>query len=691
MKLKQLEVSGFKSFADRLTFDFPDGITGIVGPNGCGKSNVVDAVKWVLGEQSAKSLRGGQMMDVIFNGSSARKSMGMAEVTLYFAGTRGVLNTELDEVSVTRRLYRSGESEYLINKATARLRDIRELFMDTGIGIDAYSIIEQGKVDVLLQSNPVERRLIFEEAAGISKYKAKKKEALRKLERTEQNLLRVHDIIQEVEKQLRSIKIQATKARNYQQYQQQLKELRVLHSLAEYHVLSNSLQGENQRLSGINDQSSHRQAELGRHESTRAQHDHELIDLDSQLKTADNRAVQLSAEITAQEDRIHMHGTRAEELGEQLDKDRAAVAELEAKLAELDEQLRREQQNADELESQVQSDQQRMQSQQQRHQQVSLELTELSANLEDEKAGIIDLLRRTASLHNEINSLQIHRENLTSQQQRLSDRNAVIRGEMETLLAQQMQLQRRRDEIRQLIDAEQARLEEQRSKAAAIDQHRQEVTDELAAAKEYRSGLNSRQQLLADMEEQFEGVGAGVRTILQARSNDPASFPYVLGMVAQLLGASVKHAAVIEAALAGVDQYLLASSSEAVKSDLPRLNDLAGRVNILCLDRITPPPLDEYNWNDHSQVVGRAIDMVTVSEEVRPAAIYLLGRTVIVQTLSDAFEFATRAPKGYRFVSLDGTVVDNTGILRLGPLHQGSGLISRRSELAELDNELKAL
>ena len=145
MKLKQLEVSGFKSFADRLTFDFPDGITGIVGPNGCGKSNVVDAVKWVLGEQSAKSLRGGQMMDVIFNGSSARKSMGMAEVTLYFAGTRGVLNTELDEVSVTRRLYRSGESEYLINKATARLRDIRELFMDTGIGIDAYSISSKGK------------------------------------------------------------------------------------------------------------------------------------------------------------------------------------------------------------------------------------------------------------------------------------------------------------------------------------------------------------------------------------------------------------------------------------------------------------------------------------------------------------------------------------------------------------------
>ena len=217
MRLKKLTAHGFKSFADRTEFEFDKGITAIVGPNGCGKSNVVDAVKWVLGEQSARSLRGQQMADVIFNGSQSRKSMGMSEVILTFDNGDGKLPMDQAEVVVTRRLYRSGQSEYLLNNTPCRLRDIRELFMDTGVGVDAYSLIEQGKVDLLLQASPLERRAVLEEAAGISKYKARRKQAARRLENVEQNLLRVGDIIQEVEKQLRSVKYQAGKARNYQQ------------------------------------------------------------------------------------------------------------------------------------------------------------------------------------------------------------------------------------------------------------------------------------------------------------------------------------------------------------------------------------------------------------------------------------------------------------------------------------------
>jgi chromosome segregation protein len=199
MFLKRLTCQGFKSFADKTDFDFLPGITGIVGPNGCGKSNVVDAIKWVLGDQSARSLRGKQMMDVIFNGSGTRKSAGMAQVDLCFENSDRRLSIDTEEVTISRRLFRSGESGYLINNEPVRLRDIRELFMDTGIGVGAYSIIEQGRVDVLLQANPQERRHIFEEAAGISRYKARKKEAERKLERVEQNLLRIEDIVAEVE------------------------------------------------------------------------------------------------------------------------------------------------------------------------------------------------------------------------------------------------------------------------------------------------------------------------------------------------------------------------------------------------------------------------------------------------------------------------------------------------------------
>src|SRR5882724_9238558 len=241
MRLKKLILHGFKSFADRTEFVFDSPITGIVGPNGCGKSNVVDGFKWVLGEQSAKSLRGDAMMDVIFNGSGGRKPAGMAEVVLVFdnpkrADDTRYLNIDTDEVSVGRRLFRDGTSEYQLNNQPSRLKDIRELFLDTGVGVDAYSVIEQGRVAALLEANPEERRIIFEEAAGISKFKAKKKESQRKLEKVDQNLIRVQDIVEEVEKRLRSVKIQAGRARTFQEHSTRLGDLRLTYAIQEYHT-----------------------------------------------------------------------------------------------------------------------------------------------------------------------------------------------------------------------------------------------------------------------------------------------------------------------------------------------------------------------------------------------------------------------------------------------------------------------
>src|SRR4029077_20624284 len=241
MRLKKLILQGFMSFADRTEFAFDSPITGIVGPNGRGKSNVVEALKGLLGEQSAKSLRGDAMMDVIFNGADSRKPAGLSEVTLVFDnptradGTR-LLNLDVDEVSVGRRLFRDGTSEYQVNNQGSRLKDVKELFLDTGVGVDAYSVIEQGRVAALLEANPAERRLIFEEAAGISKFKQRKKESQRKLEKVDQNLLRVNDIVEEVDKRLRSVKIQAGSARTYQGHSQRLKELRLTYTVQEYHT-----------------------------------------------------------------------------------------------------------------------------------------------------------------------------------------------------------------------------------------------------------------------------------------------------------------------------------------------------------------------------------------------------------------------------------------------------------------------
>ena len=241
--LKRLELVGFKSFADKTEFLFAPGVTGVVGPNGSGKSNVVDAVRWVLGEQSAKSLRGGEMTDVIFNGSATRRSLGMAEVTMTFDNGRRALAAEADEVQIGRRVYRSGEGEYLINGRACRLKDVKDLFLGSGAGSDAYCIIEQGRVDVLLQASTRDRRTIFEEAAGVSRFKAKKTETLRRLERVDQNLQRLRDIVEEVDKQLRSVQLQAAKAQRSQEYTARLKELRVALGLREYHRLTQTLDG----------------------------------------------------------------------------------------------------------------------------------------------------------------------------------------------------------------------------------------------------------------------------------------------------------------------------------------------------------------------------------------------------------------------------------------------------------------
>src|SRR5690349_10992832 len=246
--LKRLELVGFKSFADKTRFDFAPGITAVVGPNGSGKSNIVDAVRWILGEQSAKSLRGGEMADVIFNGSTIRRSLGLAEVTMVFDNRLRQVGIDAEEVEITRRVYRSSEGEYLINGQVCRLRDIKELFLGSGAGQDAYCIIEQGKVDVLLQASTKERRTIFEEAAGISRFKAKKTETLRRLERVDQNLERLRDIVEEVEKQLRSVKLQAAKAQRYQEYTERLKQLRVAVGLREYHELNVQLEAESRVL-----------------------------------------------------------------------------------------------------------------------------------------------------------------------------------------------------------------------------------------------------------------------------------------------------------------------------------------------------------------------------------------------------------------------------------------------------------
>src|SRR5438552_2681667 len=334
MHLQSLELFGFKSFADKTLFNFHEGVTAIVGPNGCGKSNVLDAVRWALGEQSAKSLRGDEMADVIFNGADTRKPVGFAEVSVTFTDCAEELGIEWHDVRVTRRLYRDGKSEYLLNKTSCRLRDIQSLFADTGIARSAYSMMEQGKIDMILSSRPEDRRAVFEEAAGITKYKTQKREALRKLEATEANLLRIGDIIKEVKRQIGSLQRQAGKARRYQALHDDLRVLDTHYSRKQLEVLEADLthcRAEIKRLAESED-SARAKIDAGENDLTEQRRALEEID----AKIAGNRSElqRLESEINAHRNRIQFNRQRAEELNELIERSRNDIAAYETKRAQ---------------------------------------------------------------------------------------------------------------------------------------------------------------------------------------------------------------------------------------------------------------------------------------------------------------------------------------------------------------------
>lgn len=691
MKLRKLTVQGFKSFADKTVIEFDDGVTGIVGPNGCGKSNVVDAFKWVLGEQSARSLRGKQMMDVIFSGSGSRKAMGMAEVTLTFDNTDGTLARDETEVSVTRRLYRSGESDYLLNGKTSRLKDIRELFMDTGVGVDAYSLIEQGRVDVLLKSSPKDRREIFEEAAGISKYRARRKEAQRKLENVDQNLLRLGDIVDEVEKQLRSVKLQAGKARSYQHYQTRLTELRAQYSMAEYHRLHEQQQALASRVTSIQDDVTSGRSDIDRLETERLATQNRVSELNERIRQAENNLVQTDGQIASVKQRAAMSRQRMRELEDQLDSSQKRSLSLRHEVQQLQQSLSERQAEHDALEQQASQAQQHVEQHQQRHHELSLRVHEKSNAVEDEKAGLIDLLRQTAQLHNEIKSLDVESRNLDGQREKLHGRASQIEEQLQQWAVQRNDLQDRLEHIDSLIAEQQQQLEARKQRSQVVDNELETLANQLQHSKEQRSALQSRRDLLVDMESKFEGIDAGVRWLLERKQDDPQRFGFVAGMVADLIQADVAAASVIEAALGPVQQYIVASDRETLMNCPDLAGQLTGRVSIVFRNQNTVATVG-HDWTQHEGVIGMADTMVTCDAAYEPLARHLLGTTVVVRDLKTALYLSNQNTGNYRFVTEGGSVIEVDGTLRIGPMSdQRQGLISRRSELRDLNSKLEDL
>jgi chromosome segregation protein len=687
MKLEKVIIHGFKSFADKTELHFNQPITAIVGPNGCGKSNVVDAIKWVLGNQSPKSLRSGQMADVIFSGCSSRKPSSLAEVVLCFNGQQ--LGLEQESLEISRRLFRSGESEYLINNKSCRLRDIKNLFLDTGIGVNAYSIIEQGQIDQLLRSSSTDRRLIFEEAAGISKFKMHKKEAVRKLERTDQNLLRLADIINEVQKQLRSIKLQAGKARNYLEYSQQLKELRVNYSLSEYHKIITSTEEKKQTLADWQERFASTAATAARHDAATGSLAARILETETCISRWDNILVAARSRIEQQNERIDFLNGKINELSERKTNAVSQERRFREQIRRLENDLRISTQENEQSQKEIEAQSNQLASVEETLTQINRQFATWQAKLDDEKSGVIDMVRRTAHLHNEIQSLNHYRDNLAGQKTRLSGRASQTQEQLTQWLTEKAQNQTKHEDILSVLSQLQSSLEIKRAEMEALGGQKATTLNKLSEARQNRSALTSEANILRDMEQRRQGVSSAIKTILKDRDGSIKA-DYIEGIVADVLSAKSSYAAAVEAALEGRTDTLLVNSTRQFLEDQKIHEKLDGRLSVLCMDRIEPFSNTD-DFADEPGVTGRLAQFVKFDSAYAPLVWHLLGNIILVESLNTAMELSVRFGKRYRFVTPTGEVLLDGCILNTGPVGKASGLISRKSRITQLDEEMASL
>ncbi len=684
MKLSSLELAGFKSFADPTELKFDDGITGIVGPNGCGKSNVVDAIKWVLGEMSAKSLRGEGMLDVIFNGSSGRKPMGMAEVSLNFTNDDRRLPVDANHVKITRRLYRDSTSEYLVNNQPSRLRDIREMFMDTGIGVDAYSMIGQGQVSAFLDANSYDRREIFEEAAGISRFKARKKEALRKLEKTDQNLAQTQLVLDEVEKQLRSVKQQAGRARSYQEYSARLTELRKAHSLHEYHQLHLKLTELTTQRGELADSLAEVRRKLDQARQLQQDLQLEMDGVQESARQAERQAMTLESQRQSTLQQEQFARRQAEQTGQQIELLERRRGELAQRFAELEAQAARHVESLAQLDEQLLRQEQLVLEAVKRQEAAAVAIAGINRSLDEAKSQAVDFMRQSARINSETSGLVTAEENARRQAQRLQSQRQELDGQLGQAEAKAQSLESHRAELAAAVAGLTAEMTTVVARQQSNSQKHSELSAQLAEKREARSGLKSRQSLLQDLEARREGVADGVRQVLKARESGER-FAAVRGIVGDLINTQLEHAGVIEAALGDLQQTLVVESAAAMAAEAEAWRMVAGRVSVLAADRLARAGSESPGIPANCV---RAVDLVQFEESSRPVVEYVLGETYVVENLEQALELAGAAGPRRRFVTRSGEVVGSDGLFVAGDMSRKTGAVRRRSELARLAMEL---
>ncbi len=690
-----LELAGFKSFADKTRFDFPDGITVVVGPNGSGKSNVVDAIKWVLGSQSAKAMRGKEMADVIFKGSSGsgRKPANSAEATLFFDNSSQTLSIEAQEVQVTRRVYRSGESEYLINGQPSRLKDIKSLFRGTGVGVDAYSIIEQGKVDRLLQASPKDRRLIFEEAAGISHFNAKKEEAQRRLLRVDQNLVRLKDIVDEVHTRLTTLKSQAGKAQKYREMTQRLHEIRLRISWTEYCEIQSRLHAANERLELLKQQQQSQEADLAQARQVAQSAEMELHQVADQCQTVETVMQSAVQRIAVANQQQLSHSQRIDETQSEWQRQSLKLLTLlqraEKVRIELDTAVAIFQAAQNEFEQ----TNQRVQSTEQKVQQLRDLIAQRAARHDQLRKQHVQLLRQVSDRASQI----AHQKNLLNQLvQEIQDTELSLHQQITNEQSARRTADRAAFRLKDLHHQNQHTIDQLNQAKQELEENRTALANHQEQAGVLQgklSGANERLEILLELQRHGEGVDAGARHLLKMQSEtaDPA-LQSIYGLVAELIGGDVNLAPLIDTALGSTANALVLRDGQIVQLACSGGLSVPGRLTLMRLDRVPAARFAEKVQLDGVQgVIGRADRLVRFRREVQPLIRYLLGTTWLVENLEVALELGHFRGAGLRFVTADCQLIEADGTITLGSFSASSGLVSRHSQIRDAQQEIAQL
>ena len=689
MYLKSIEMQGFKSFANKTILQFHDGITGVVGPNGSGKSNVGDAVRWVLGEQSAKQLRGGNMQDVIFSGTETRKPLGYASVAITLDNSDHKLNVDFEEVTVTRRLYRSGESEYLMNGASCRLKDINELFYDTGIGKEGYSIIGQGQIDKILSGKPEDRRELFDEAAGIVKFKRRKNTTLKKLEEEQQNLVRVTDILSELTKQLEPLERQSETAKIYLAKRESLKELDVNMFLLEYEHTGKLIReleektriAENQ-LQEAKDAHSRTKDEYERLEKSLEELNQRMDALREESRDRAIRKQQLSGEINVLHEQIlageqndSHYRSRLLAIQEDTEKKSADREELEEQRADLQAKLR-------EVSRELSDEQEKLDN-------IQSNIEECTQAVEDGKNEIIEILNSRANTKGKAQRFDAMMEQLDIRKAGISQRMLSLKTQEEEQQLAITQAKKEYDTITESIQAIREEGSNLTKEIKAIQETLKQQNTELEESQRAYHREASRLESLRNITERYDGYGNSIRRVMEQKDHVPG----IRGVVADIIHVEKNYEIAIETALGGSIQNIVTDNEQTAKEMIEFLKkNRYGRATFLPLNSISQRgEFTQRGALNEPGAIGLASGLVSADKEYTGLIGYLLGKVLVVDNIDHAIAIARKYRHSIRMVTLEGESLSPGGSMTGGAFKNNSNLLGRRREIEELEKKVKEL